>query len=477
MRRVLLGILTLVLALVGAPPAFAQEADQLTQLVGSHWGLARLDGTAVPARAGIDIAFTRSGRVIGSGGCNGFTGSWTHLGGDGLYIGDISVGRTACPGPRGTTEVRFLDRILLATTFAVDGRRLTIAMADGDDLVFRRGDPTGAELVGDWALATIDGEAATDIPRSTLTFDDTGGMSGSGGCNPFTGSWAVHGTAIHVGSLAAHRATCSPHAIQQEQAFLRALGGAVSWTVIGDTLRLAGKRGRHPMTLAAIRPVSYGLSGTTWTIDTVTGAHAPAASTIRFDADGTVSGSAGCDSYRGPWSLDPDGIVLHIGPLLATRVACDQGVRDMESAYLAALEDVIGYKTPGGASLVLTTATDVSLSYDPPAVPSLTGTTWSLTEVLGTPFAELAPVNILFSDDGTLTGFGGCALYSGSFQLRGDTLTIEDITGGGSPGCQRSVSDFEVSFLAILPFVQRMSFAGVDLLLWSGEQPLRFRAR
>jgi heat shock protein HslJ len=477
MRRVLLGVLTLVLALVGAPPALAQEADQLAQLVGSHWGLARLDGTAVPARAGIDIAFTRSGGVTGSGGCNGFTGSWTHLGGDGLYIGDISVGRRACRGSRATTEVRYLDRIILATTFAVDGHTLTIATADGDDLAFRRGDPTGAELVGDWALATIDGEAAMDIPRSTLSFDDAGGLLGSGGCNPFTGSWAVHGGAIHVGSLAAQRATCTPPAIQQEQAFLGALGGAVSWTVTGDTLRLAGKRGRHPLTLAAVRPVSYGLTGTTWTIDTVTGAHAPAASTIRFDGDGTVSGSAGCDSYRGPWSLDPDGIVLHIGPLLATRAACDQGVRDMESSYLAALEVVIGYKTPGGTSLVLTTGSDVSLSYDPPAVPSLTGTSWSLTEVLGTPFAELAPVNILFSDDGTLSGFGGCALYSGSFQLRGDALTIEDIAGGGRPGCQQSVSDFEVSFLGILPFVQRMSFEGADLLLWSGEQPLRFQAR
>ena len=118
-----------------------------------------------------------------------------------------------------------------------------------------------------------------------------------------------------------------------------------------------------------------------------------------------------------------------------------------------------------------------AITYDPPVTPSLTGTTWALTEVLGTPFAELAPVNIRFSDDGTLTGFGGCALYTGSFELRGSTLRIGDLVGGAGSECQQGVSDFEASFLSLLPFVERMSFDGADLLLWTGEQPMRFQAR
>ena len=86
-------------------------------------------------------------------------------------------------------------------------------------------------------------------------------------------------------------------------------------------------------------------------------------------------------------------------------------------------------------------------------------------------------MNIWFSDDGSLSGFGGCTLYSGTFELRADAIHIQDIAGGGGSGCEQSDADFEAAFLAILPYVSRMSFDGADLVLWSADQPIRFRSR
>jgi heat shock protein HslJ len=60
--------------------------------------------------------------------------------------------------------------------------------------------------------------------------------------------------------------------------------------------------------------------------------------TATFAADGTVSGSAGCNSYSAPYTLAGD--TLKVQPAAATRKFCEapDGVMEQESAFLAALE-------------------------------------------------------------------------------------------------------------------------------------------
>src|SRR5262249_5783130 len=54
-------------------------------------------------------------------------------------------------------------------------------------------------------------------------------------------------------------------------------------------------------------------------------------------AGGTVTGTAGCNSFRAPYKRD--GGSLTIGPVIATRKHCDgKGVMAQEHAFLAALE-------------------------------------------------------------------------------------------------------------------------------------------
>jgi len=59
---------------------------------------------------------------------------------------------------------------------------------------------------------------------------------------------------------------------------------------------------------------------------------------LTFGDDGTVSGTAGCNTFHGSYTLDGDN--LKIGPLAATQKFCADpaGVMDQEHAVMSALE-------------------------------------------------------------------------------------------------------------------------------------------
>lgn len=61
-------------------------------------------------------------------------------------------------------------------------------------------------------------------------------------------------------------------------------------------------------------------------------------STLRIDADGNLSGLAGCNRFAGAISY-PDG-TFRLGPLASTMMACPDAAADQESRYHAALEAV-----------------------------------------------------------------------------------------------------------------------------------------
>jgi heat shock protein HslJ len=62
--------------------------------------------------------------------------------------------------------------------------------------------------------------------------------------------------------------------------------------------------------------------------------------TAVFDAAGTVTGNATCNTYSGPAVVS--GTAIKVGPLATTKMACaDAMLNAQESAYLAALESSV----------------------------------------------------------------------------------------------------------------------------------------
>ncbi len=87
------------------------------------------------------------------------------------------------------------------------------------------------------------------------------------------------------------------------------------------------------------------------------GAVAPTRSFIDLAADGTYTGSDGCNSTRGPWTAEPDG-TLDVGPGPSTRMACPDMVPVPTWFTLAAsarLEDetLVLLDTGGAVILIL----------------------------------------------------------------------------------------------------------------------------
>jgi polar amino acid transport system substrate-binding protein len=78
--------------------------------------------------------------------------------------------------------------------------------------------------------------------------------------------------------------------------------------------------------------------------------------TAAFASSGQVSGSAGCNSYSGSYSVD--GSLLAITPMAATAMACDtpEGIMEQETAFLAALASAGSYAIDGGQLNILNTS-------------------------------------------------------------------------------------------------------------------------
>ena len=89
--------------------------------------------------------------------------------------------------------------------------------------------------------------------------------------------------------------------------------------------------------MAADEPAAPALAGTTWRAETITGRPVidSAASTITFEADGRVSGRAGCNRYFGTSTIA--GEQLSFGAMGATQMACAPALMDQETRFFQAL--------------------------------------------------------------------------------------------------------------------------------------------
>jgi heat shock protein HslJ len=78
------------------------------------------------------------------------------------------------------------------------------------------------------------------LPDTQITAEFRGGaISGSGGCNTYSGPYSTSGAnGISVGALVASQMACDEAVMQQEQKYLAALGAAQSFAINGSTLTI-----------------------------------------------------------------------------------------------------------------------------------------------------------------------------------------------------------------------------------------------
>jgi heat shock protein HslJ len=110
---------------------------------------------------------------------------------------------------------------------------------------------------------------------------------------------------------------------------------------------------------SASAPPAATLPGSVWTVASVGGTFvdAKAPPTMDFAADGTISGTTGCNQYNGPYELD--GSTITIGLLATTLMLCDGAIGTQETAFSAALQGATTWAIDSSGTLTLSGAGDI----------------------------------------------------------------------------------------------------------------------
>jgi heat shock protein HslJ len=210
-----------------------------------------------------------------------------------------------------------------------------------------------------WVLASLVGKPPLVGTELTSEFTAKRRVSGSAGCNRYTGTYKVSGSMIRILPLATTRKACAEPIERQETAFLNALSRARSFVVSGGTLTLKSAGGQA---LATFKAQTQALAGTSWDVlaynngkQAVVSALTETKLTAVFGKSGSLTGFAGCNDYNAGYKASAP--MISIGPVASTRKHCEEpaGVSEQETSYLAALATAATYRVEGSQLELRTT--------------------------------------------------------------------------------------------------------------------------
>ena len=206
-----------------------------------------------------------------------------------------------------------------------------------------------------WLVTRIAGEPTLAERQPTMNFGAGGELTGDNGCNLYTGSYRLSGTALTITQPAQTMMACAePGVSDQEVAFGAALAEVASVRGAGEGLELLDAGGAAVLELGPVPPLE--LAGTTWELSGIVDGSSISAPveghpvSVSFESD-ALSGKA-CNSFRGSFSLNGDEV--SVGQLASTRMLCNEpGVMEQEALVLELLEAATSAEEHRGV-LVLT---------------------------------------------------------------------------------------------------------------------------
>lgn len=192
-----------------------------------------------------------------------------------------------------------------------------------------------------WVLAkkTELGAELGDVVVSA-TFAD-GNVSGTSGCNTYSGPYTLDGNKLTIGpNLASTQMACGPAETAVEKVVTTRLPKVAGYSIAGSTLTLTDSAGQ-PLLVFEASVGADAIQGSWDVLSYYTGnaiQSVVVGSTVTAEfKDGQISGNSGCNTYSGPYKVDGSNIT--IGPLASTKKACSSDeLNKQETSYLAALE-------------------------------------------------------------------------------------------------------------------------------------------
>jgi heat shock protein HslJ len=217
------------------------------------------------------------------------------------------------------------------------------------------------------SLGVPGGEQFT--PTATLR---DGTITGLSGCNRYSGSYTVDDNRLALGPIRTTLRSCGPVADAVEADFLDRLQRVGAFGVDGECLVLVGDDDTELLVFDAMRATLEGsweiigylmVSGAGFSSTVV-----DSTPTAVFTADGSVSGTTGCNTFRGRYTTDEFNVT--IGPLLATRMECPPDRAEQEAGILKALEAATTFALTPGTATLLNASGQLVISLAPAATAS-----------------------------------------------------------------------------------------------------------
>ncbi|MFV0417527.1 MAG: META domain-containing protein [Dysgonomonas sp.] len=195
-----------------------------------------------------------------------------------------------------------------------------------------------SKLEGNWTLKTLDGEAATDVFKTTLptlqfNFAENR-VSGNGGCNTYSGNFTLTDknefTAPNV--IATMRACIDANKEPQYFAVLSTANIVLGLenndkelTFTKDKKVLLHFEKSETKETTAGASISAGQLTGSWVLSTIAGGDINTLftnnkPTMEIAEDGKIIGHAGCNSYRTSYTLE--GNTITFSPAASTKMAC-----------------------------------------------------------------------------------------------------------------------------------------------------------
>jgi len=203
-------------------------------LIGVQWQLESMGGN--PAADGSVIRLTLGGNngVMGTSGCNTFSGTHT-LGSGMMTISAVVDTQMACTDEAIIAqESAFLEALGSVTRYELTDDGLTLWYGDDQEMRFV------VSLAGtQWLLESMGETPVAPESGLTLAFAEDNAVSGSGGCNNFSGTYTLDGDSLTFSPLVSTKMACADDAMtQQETAFLEALGSTTRYEMSDGRMTL-----------------------------------------------------------------------------------------------------------------------------------------------------------------------------------------------------------------------------------------------
>jgi heat shock protein HslJ len=349
--------------LVEVSSLIVESAGSGPQLTGVVWQWQQTamnnDDTFVPADpANYTIEFMSDGTVAVQADCNQVSGGYTL---DGSQI-TITLGpSTMAACPEGSLGDQFVKNLGEANRFLFDGDDLIISlMFDSGSMRFS---PTPSDSAGvapnlvdtvwlwQQTLMNNDDQFTPDNPGNyTLRFNADGTFAAQADCNQVNGSYTLDGNQLTIAPGPSTMAACPEGSLGDQ--FVKNLGEANSFLFDGDDLIISLMFDSGSMRFS---PQSNDLAGTSWVVVGHNNGRGGVVSSIIgtemtavFGADGTLTGSAGCNTYQTGYEVGDDNTIT-IGPAISTMMACGEpeGIMEQEQEYLTALGTAATYQING----------------------------------------------------------------------------------------------------------------------------------